>query len=193
MRASLLCCCLFWLAGCAVTPATVDMGWEAHRQQVSALDHWTARGKLAVRSGEEAGTASLDWLQMGHHSHLEISGPLGLQATRIHSDGEHLYISRGEEEARVDLSSPGAVRAYTGWDIPVNALSWWLRGLPSPHSPARQSIDQGLLRTLHQDGWSIRFDSYVESGELRLPQRLELERGDTSARLLIRDWQTDMP
>lgn len=193
MRALFLGFCLLWLAGCAVSPTTVDVGWEAHREQVAALDHWTARGKLALRSGEEAGTANLDWVQLGPHTHLEISGPLGLQATRIHSDGQHLHISRGEEETRVDLSSPGAVRAYTGWDIPVDALVWWLRGLPSPHSPARQSVDQGLLRTLDQDGWSIRFDSYVESGDFRLPRRLDLERGDTSARLLIRDWQAGTP
>lgn len=193
MRFLLLACSMVWLIGCAALPTPQQADWDRHRQQLAALDQWKASGKLAVHSGEEAGTANLEWLQMGKHSHLQLSGPMGLQATRIHSDGDRLHISQGDQETSVDLRQPGALRAHTGWDLPVESLSWWLRGLPAPHSRARETIDQGLLRSLHQDGWHIRFDSYTEDRGYRLPQRLDLERGDTGARLLIRQWRAGEP
>lgn len=180
---------LLWLSGCAGLPPSERAEWEQHRAQLAALTDWTASGKLAVRSGEQSATANLNWLQLGRHSHLELSGPLGFQATRIHSDGEQLHVTRGDEQTRFDLSRPGALRAYTGWDLPVQSLSWWLRGLPAPHSRAGTDIEGGLLRTLRQDGWTIHYSNYQHTGAFALPGRLELERGDTGARLIIRRWQ----
>lgn len=191
MRTLLLAACLLGLAGCAALPPTERVGWQQHQRQLAALDQWTASGKLAVRSGEESGSASLTWLQIGPHSHVQLSGPLGFQSTRLHSDGERLHVSRGDEEVTVDLRSPEALRQLTGWDLPVRSLSWWLRGLPAPHSQASEEVRDHLLRELRQDGWTIRYDDYGSYGGYTLPRRLDLERADSRARVILRHWEPE--
>jgi outer membrane biogenesis lipoprotein LolB len=49
--------------------------------------------------------------------------------------------------------------------------------------------DPGLLLTLRQDDWDIRYEAYARFGELTLPTRLHLQRDTTSVRLIIRQWQ----
>ncbi len=191
MRLLLLASYLLWLAGCAALPPTERAGWQQHQRQLASLDKWTASGKVAVRSGEESGSASLTWLQLGVHSHVQLSGPMGFQATRIHSDGERLHVSQGEQETTVDLRSPDALRQLTGWDLPVRSLSWWLRGLPAPHSQARETVTDQLLRELRQDGWTIRYGGYSSYDGYTLPTRLDLEREDSRARVILRHWEPE--
>ena len=183
------------LAGCAglERPAQEPAGdWNTHRQQLVSLNQWRADGKVALRSAQGADSASLMWQQRGDNTDLLLSGPIGLGATRIHSDGKHLDIHRGGELQRIDISSPDAVARATGWDLPLAALRHWLKGAPAPDL-AIQSLDldpkQGLLLHLRQAGWDIHYQHYREFDGLRLPTRLDIKRGPTEARILIAQWQ----
>lgn len=180
------------VAGCATPPSTtgVDTPWTQRARQLEQLDHWQAQGKLALRNGEQAESANLLWQQTGTVADLQLSGPLGMAATRIHSDGRVLAIQRGEERQVLDISTPRAVRLNTGWDLPLASLPYWMKGLPHPGAEAdTMEVEQHLLRSLEQNGWQVQFETYGTFGEFTLPTRLRVERGDTSARLVIRHWQ----
>ncbi|GAB3286401.1 lipoprotein insertase outer membrane protein LolB [Parahaliea aestuarii] len=184
------------LAGCSTIPDSpaVQRNWQQHVAQLSALQHWQARGKLALRSGEQAETASLLWRQAGAQSELQLSGPLGMASTRVLADGARLEVQRGGELHILDISTPEAVRDSTGWDIPVAALPFWLRGIPQPDTDATDlRFDKQRLSHLRQDGWLVDFSDYRQFGAFDLPTRLQIQRGDTSAKLLIRDWQPGAP
>ncbi len=182
---------LLWLAACATGPAPVaEYPWQQRSQQLANLESWTARGKIAVRSGQQSESASLDWQQHGSHTRLQLAGPMGLQATEIRSDGHELLIQRGDELTRLDISTPDAVRLHTGWDLPLKALPYWLKGLPAPAPRATtvEVVDE-LLQQLEQDGWIVRYQHYQQFDDYLLPTRLSIERGDTRARLVIQDWR----
>lgn len=181
------------LSACAATPGPdgTTTPWGERLRLLGAVQQWQARGKLALRNGDQAETANLLWRQAGTTSDLQLSGPLGMSATRIHSDGALLEIQRGEEIRVLDISSPEAIVASTGWDLPLAALPHWMKGLPQPGSePAALEVEQDLLRSLEQDGWRVEFQDYGRFGRYTLPTRLKAERGATSARLLIRHWST---
>ncbi len=184
-------CVLLWLTACATGPAPIaEYPWQLRSQQLVALKDWNARGKIAVRSGQQSESASLDWQQRGSDTRLQLAGPMGLQATEIHSDGRELVIQRGEERTRLDISTPDAVRLHTGWDLPLQALPYWLKGVPAPEprATALDVVDE-MLQQLEQDGWIVRYERYQQFGDYLLPTRLSIERGDTRARLIIQDWQ----
>lgn len=179
------------LAGCATGPerVIVNAPWEERSARLQLLENWRASGKLALRNGSESETASLVWNQQGRHSELQLSGPMGLSATRIVSDGLTLEVSRGDDLQVLDISSPEAILSSTGWDLPLQALPYWLRGLPAPSPVAgAMQFDQSLLLSMEQDGWQVQFKDYRRFGEFSLPTRMTIERGATSAKLLIRDW-----
>ncbi len=184
---------LLLLAACATGPAPVaGYPWQLRSEQLAALENWTARGKIALRSGQQSESASLNWQQRGGDTRLQLAGPMGLQATEIHSDGRELLVQRGDEVTRLDISTPDAMRLQTGWDLPLQALPFWLKGLPAPAPLATAvQVTDDLLQQLDQSGWIIRYERYQRFGDYLLPTRLSIERGDTRARVIIQDWQPE--
>ena len=90
----------------------------------------------------------------------------------------------GEPEALVE--------AATGWQLPLENLTWWIRGLPSPASDYRLLFDnQGTLAIIRQNGWEIRYDRWQAflSAYPALPARITALKDDKRVRLVVSDWQ----
>jgi outer membrane lipoprotein LolB len=182
------------LAACAgqqPRPPTAA-SWEEHSARLQALTHWTAEGKLALRSPEQSESASIRWQQEGDITRLYLSGPLGVAATSLYSDGRSLVIRRGEEVSTWALDDTEALELRTGWDLPLQSLPYWIKGIPAPGldiQEAQQGPDPALLLVLRQDGWEIHYEDYANYGRLTLPTMLHLKHQDTTVRLIIRNWQ----
>jgi len=186
---------LLLVAGCAGLDqrAPTSAGWQAHSQQLATLQEWTASGKLAVRTADAAESAGMIWQQHDQNTHLQLSGPLGVGATTIYSDGQRLDIRQGDEHRTLDISTPDAILLNTGWDLPLLALTHWLKGLPSPDSTVQQlKLDPQteLLQNLRQDDWEVHYEQYEQFQEFMLPTRLQIQRGETRAKVIISHWQT---
>lgn len=181
------------LAACAQQPRLPNTAnWEEHSDRLRKLTSWTAEGKFALRTPQLSESASLQWRQQDTTTRLYLSGPLGVAATSFYSDGRILVIRRGEEVHNLDLSVPGAMARSTGWDLPLAALPFWLKGLPAPDLAIQGmelKTDEALLQELRQDDWKINYEAYANYGALTLPTRLQIQREDTTLRLIIRDWQ----
>ena len=182
------------LAGCAgqETRDTTPPGWVEHSDHLQSLRQWTASGKVALRTSDRAESATLVWQQQDNTTRLQLSGPLGVGATTIHSDGRQVNIRRGDELSTLDISTPEAITLKTGWDLPLHALPHWLRGIPSPEYKIQHlelTPKTGLLRNLRQDDWEIRYEQYDQFDDYTLPTRLQIQRGATRARIIIRDWR----
>jgi outer membrane lipoprotein LolB len=194
-RLPLLWLLLALLSGCAglAEREPSSAGWNVHSEQLASLRRWTANGKLAIRTANASESASMVWRQHGQDTHLQLSGPLGMGATTIDSDGQHLDIRQGEERQTLDISTPEAIVLNTGWDLPLSALTYWLKGLPAPALAIQQSelsAQTELLQSLQQDDWQIRFEQYGEFQGYILPTRLQIQRGTTRAKVVIANWQT---
>jgi outer membrane lipoprotein LolB len=170
-------------------------GWKTHSEQLAALQRWTANGKLALRTAEASESASIVWEQHHLNTHLQLSGPLGIGATTIDSDGQRLDIRQGDDFHSIDISTPDAIVMNTGLDLPLNALTHWLKGLPAPNSKL-QSFELNpqteLLQSLQQDDWDVQFQRYGEFQGYILPTRMQIERGTTRAKIVISSWQTSL-
>ncbi len=190
------------LLGCLLTACAgvqreaEPTGWQEHQQRLASLDHWTAAGKLAVRSPEQSESATLLWQQVGEATHLRLSGPLGVSATTVDSDGREALIRHGEESSRLDINDPVSLYRKTGWDLPLAALPHWLKGIPDPDAPVEAMSLQPqreVLLELRQSGWLVQYETYGEFDDFLLPTKMRIQRGDHSARLLLRDWRDLAP
>jgi outer membrane lipoprotein LolB len=189
---------LAFIAGCTglAEREPTSAGWKAHSAQLAELQRWTANGKLAVRTADTSDSASMVWQQREQNTHLQLSGPLGMGATTIHSDGQFLDIRQGDDHQTLDISTPDAIVLNTGWDLPLHALTYWLKGLPAPDVDIQQlevNPQTQLLQNLQQDGWAIRFEKYGQFQSYVLPTRLQVERGATRVIVLISQWQMPEP
>ncbi len=185
---------LLLLAGCAAEPGKPPAAdtWQVHSARLAQLDDWRAEGKLALRTATLSESVSMLWQQRGIASRVQLQGPLGINATTISSDGRQLEIHRGEEHRVLDLKEPGALESQTGWDLPLAALPYWLKGMPAPglEVEALELNPEGtLLQALRQGAWEVRYEQYAVFGDLYLPTRLHILRRDTSAKVILREWQ----
>lgn len=195
-RLTLLLAFTLLLAACA-SPGSRPPGsleWSQHRAQLAILDHWTASGKLSLRTADQAESANMVWQQQAGTSQLSLSGPMGLNATTISSDGQQMQIDRGDEQLSFDISTPDAVRRNTGWDLPLNALPFWLKGLPAPAMEVQAlelNPSSDLLHKLQQDEWQVLYQDYQDFHGYTLPTRLRIQRGDTAVKIILRNWQAE--
>lgn len=184
------------LSACATQQPQIpgDTSWAEHQASVAQFDTWTAFGKLALRTPEMAESASMEWHQREGNTLLQLSGPLGVNATTIAKQGNTFSITQGEDRRELDLSDPQALQRQTGWDLPLAALPHWLKGVPAPALEVQllelEPHKPGLLQTLRQDDWEIRYQEYGRFEQLTLPVRLQIQRGTTSVRVIIRAWAT---
>jgi len=182
---------LLLLAGCTTAPpTTTGPDWQAHRALVEGLNHWGADGKLALRSPDQSESASFQWRQNGNQIRVELSGPLGVSATTLSSDGQQLEILQGDKRSVWDVSDPESLARETGWHLPLTALPHWLRGIPAPHHPVEEmQLENQRLSHLVQAGWEINYERYTNFEGIALPTRLRIHREETSIRLILRQWR----
>lgn len=181
------------LAGCAIQPAGPPPAtqWQTYQERTASLTHWDLSAKVALRWRGGAENASLNWSQANDRSEVDLSGPFGAGAVRITQQGDRLEVERGGDSSAYNSSTPETLAAATGWPIPVDALPFWLRGLPDPDQPVeRLSLQDGRAEEIRQGGWTIAYGAYAPAGSGSLPAKLRITHaGDNiSLRLVNARW-----
>lgn len=159
-----------------------------------ALDHFLAEGKLALRTPEQAESAGFRWHQQGSQTRIELSGPMGVNATTLRSDGRELEVLQGDQRSHWDISDPALPVLESGWQLPLSALPYWLRGIPAPQFDVDElALESERLSLLRQAGWEVNVERYGRFGDLDLPTRLQIRHDERRVRLVIRRWHRETP
>lgn len=175
-----------------VTPAA-ERAEAARVQELRALPAWAFQGRVAVSSGKDGGSGRLDWSQQGGRYQIQLSAPVTRQS----------WVLQGEQggSARLDGLQGGPregadarllLLEATGWDIPVDGLPDWTRGLvlDGTADASLQRDAEGRPRRLQQDGWDVQYlDWYPQAdGVPALPRRIEASRGQAKVRVVVDQW-----
>jgi outer membrane lipoprotein LolB len=188
--------CLF-LGACATPspapePAERERAYAARSEALGRWPGWSLSGRLGIRQDGDGGSGRIEWAQQGAEASMGFRGALGQGAWRITTSPDGARLERADGEVRVAPGLAALVYAETGWDVPVRALAWWVRGLASPGAgpPRRLELNgDGTPRLLEQQGWSVAYERYGSGpGGQALPTRLEARRGDVTIKLAVSRW-----
>lgn len=184
----------FVLAGCSTLPPVTEQARLAafanHQDLVSQLANWSLDGRAAIRTARDGGSVSVRWQQQGEHYRIDLIAPLGGGSVRLTGDvqGVRLLTSRGESAE--SSSARALLDRYTGYDLPVASLRYWLRGIQAPGPVSSRRLDRkGRLVSLVQQGWRIRYRDYGRFSGLEMPTDLELRREEVEVKLVVRSWK----
>ncbi|MDC1453534.1 lipoprotein insertase outer membrane protein LolB [Porticoccaceae bacterium] len=190
---------VFTLSACAMqslqppqTAAPSD--WQTHQLRVSQLNDWRLAGKLGFRGPDSGGSASVNWQQQQNNFQLQLSGPFGAGRATLSGNqqiAEMLYQDKLYRQTPQQLASQ-----LTGVPLPVGALSWWARGLPSPDQETASSIatsPEGYASSFEQAGWQLSFSRYSETDAGSLPSKIigthqSSDNRRYSFKLVISEW-----
>ena len=183
MKSLLTLSLLALLAGCQTAPMTTPADRPA------GLHSWDLSGRLGYRAGDDGGSASVDWQQRNERGELAFSGPLGMGSALIRWQPGHAVRDTGKERIEAANSTELAWR-LTGLMLPVEALQYWVRGLPWPVMDGTPTFNElGQLTALQQAGWTLDFDRYGAVDGLQLPFRIRARQGDQRFTLIVKNWE----
>ena len=170
--------------------------WAERTRQVTDFDRWILSGKMAVRQPSDSGTAVINrWQQYGNEYELSLSSSfLGMGTTRIEGSPGFIELTLSNGDVYQSGNPEQLISQATGWQLPVQSLVWWMRGLPAPEGRHRLLFDQkNRLAILEQDGWEIRYDrwrTFVDDLP-ELPARITAIKDDKRVRVVIASWRRE--
>jgi outer membrane lipoprotein LolB len=191
---------LVLLSGCTTAPPADERQaallplYEQRAEIIEGLPNWSLEGRLAVSDERDGGSGHLNWQQWEHSSLMDFHGALGRGAWRLQADaaGAELVFADGSvfhADTVADL-----VQEQIGWHVPVDPLTWWVRGLAAPGRVEGRVLDEaGRPSRLRQAGWNIEYGQYGIVNGLAMPLRITARREDRTVKLAIRRWQLSGP
>lgn len=165
------------LSACVSTPskpipADPVGAWQARVEDLSEIESWEVKAKLAVKTHKRGGQVTMLW-RLDHEDHnINLYGPLG---------GGRVILTRNAEGATLRDNKKRTYQAQTpeellyrvaGWQVPFGSMRYWVLGMPEPGIQYKESLDEwGRLQTLTQSGWEIEFIEYRDFNGRELPRK----------------------
>ncbi|MGQ0658538.1 MAG: lipoprotein insertase outer membrane protein LolB [Chromatiales bacterium] len=184
------------LGACATSSSTIPTpqggsAWEQRQVQLAAIESWTLKGRVAVETARDSGSATLTWEQNRDRYAMRISAPLAQGTFELRGDAGSATLRTPENRTLTAPDPQTLMRENLGWSLPVAGLKYWVRGLPAPGGVAGQLRvdDAGRLLDLEQDGWRISVLRYRQVADTELPDKLYMENSPLRMRVVIGEWQ----
>ncbi|WP_033416685.1 lipoprotein insertase outer membrane protein LolB [Hahella ganghwensis] len=189
----------FWLTGCEITPKRKSStlppaGWDERQQQLANFSQWNIQGKLAVRQGDRSDSLVINqWVQSHSEFNIHVSSALlGLGATQIEGNPQYIGLYQPDEAPLYSDSPELLLQEALGWSLPLQSLSYWIRGIPAPDAPTEMQFDdQGHPYRINQSEWEIELDRFKPlDAEIILPHKITLTKGDIRLKVIVTQWRS---
>lgn len=180
------------LSACATVPPSAPVAesdYDARTAELLALTAWSLSGRAAIRTAEESGTVSLDWRQLGERYRVDLRAPWGAGTVRV-DGGPGAVMLRTGDGIEDYADSPAELLAYyTGYELPLESLRYWLLGVPDPAAEATVTLhDRGLVSELRQHGWRVQYRRYGDYAGHALPSVVFLSGEGIEVRIAVQRW-----
>ena len=185
---------LVLMSACQTRPPAVAYAGTAEQQMAQRMAFWQQRpvwsfaGRAAISLGNDGGNVSLLWKQQAEHLDISLSMPITGRTVRLQGSPGAFTLSGLEQGEMTGAHAQDLLQTASGWNIPFESLSYWVRGMPAPGAQKMIFDPSGRPLTLWQDGWQIDFKSW-DSALPAQPGKVFIVSDDASVRLSIRQWQ----
>ena len=186
------------LSACATqvplaTPTVQNQqSWTERQHTLNQLTRWHNEGALAIQTAKSNQTMQFDWQLQGENDYsLRFMGPVGTgYGTLKTTPTESVYFAP-QNKVYSDKNAEALLTKITGWQLPVNNLYYWARGLPAPGSTVNLQFDDSHshITELQQDGFDVVFQHYSGVGKVDLPSKLLIQNADVKVKIVITRWQ----
>ncbi len=155
-------------------------------------ERFELNARINLRVVDETFPGRVWWRHDASRDELAFSSPIGTSVARMRQDaqGAWLITANGERHDARDLRSLAA--DVLNWDLPIEALPYWVRGLAWPGTDAEVERDaSGRVQLLRQAGWTISYLGWDAAGVAGLPSKLDVSGERMRIRLAIERWILD--
>lgn len=189
MRTVLIFIGLLLVSGCAYRAEQAPAGsWQAQKQQLSELENWQLAARLGIITPDERGSLSLFWRNNSDDYRLNLTNVVGKRVFDLSRRNGRIELIDSEGQRHTASNARDLVYALTGWDLPVEQLADWIKGMPGDADTVSFDAD-GRPAQVQSHGWQLRYLGYTQIDRLWLPSRLELSHNTTTLKLAVSRWE----
>jgi len=157
----------------------------------SAITRFTVDGAVGLNNQGRSSSGSFYWQVSGpNHYRARIFSPLSGDSAEltVKQNRARLRTSDGNEWQANSVTK--LLADQTQWALPVDALYYWIRGLPAPGPvKAVRHYEDGSVREIEQRGWLVRISRYKSRANSTLPHKFLLQNRGVTIRLVISHWK----
>lgn len=148
---------------------------------------WRVSGKLALKTAQENEQSRFTWTQYNELWHLQLVTSLGNSVLDVLGKPGYIQLKRAGKEPLISNQPEIFLLEQTGYELPVNDLPYWLKGVASPFcTPGfRQLNADNQLLSLTQNGWQLEFSGWNESH----PRKIKLKKDDIQLIIVNKVWK----
>ncbi len=186
---------LLLTSGCALlapSPLHSSQQVTAWQQENQKLQNWILQGRLIINADGESWQLSLHWQQLGDRFAIMVRAPLGQGSMRISGHPTHCLLETSEGERFEENSAEELLYRQLGWVLPLDALRFWIRGVPASGPFQQQLTDSGEMAQLQQGLWHLELEQYRHLQNYRLPNRIIARSERGTVKLAVTKWQIDI-
>ncbi|WP_375055588.1 lipoprotein insertase outer membrane protein LolB [Zobellella sp. DQSA1] len=189
MRALLIAFALLLVSGCAYRAQEAPPGsWQAQKTALAQLQDWQLSARLGIITPDERGSLSLFWRQDSDDYRMNLTNVVGSRVFDLNRRQGTIQLTDSEGRQHTARNARDLVFRLTGWDLPVEQLAYWIKGLPGEADQVEYDAD-GRPQSLRAHGWQLSYLGYTRIDGLWLPSRLNLTHDTTTLRLAINQWE----
>ena len=188
---------IFCLSGCMHlanhSPTTTDKTHHA------MPNDWQINGKLALQVPDQNQPTQLQshilrftWQQQNDDFTLQLIGPLNVGSMRVIKQQQLTTFIQGNRRIESN-NAEQLLSEQANLPLPLNSLSFWLVGQPSPNRPFKlidSDSDRNNDKTsFTQQDWHLEYPEFMPNLQHRLPKKIIARHGSMKLRLAIHQWQ----
>ena len=167
--------------GCAQLPVSLqdtaliqrESLWQQRQAAIADYLTWDITGRLAVRAGDQAGSATKVRQRRDQTSRIDLIGAFGGQRLKIVVGSNGASLQSSSDRLITGPTAEAVLYQALGWQVPFTQLGYWLRGLPGPQTAEATEVDKsGKLLKLVQSGWEVNYLDYQNYDSVELPRKI---------------------
>jgi len=179
---------LIFLSGCAGNPTLRKID-PARAIPLSDLNHWQLNARVAIKTPEDSVTASLEWQKNQSLFDFLLSGAFGITIAHLVQQENSATLEIPDTDKLTHYDAERLLQQTLGWDFPIDALSYWVKGLPSG-KPGEQVHynEKGQISKINLDQWQIDFSKYRLYQGYLLPKMIKATHPQISLKVVAKKW-----
>ena len=121
---------------------------------------------------------------------MSFQGALGFGAWELEARPDVARLTRSSGTPVTAPSVSELSLNELGWQVPMDSLQYWVKGLPDPARVLESSLMMNELPgQFLQAGWQVSYQRWERSSGIELPVKLRVSRGQYTLKLSIAEWE----
>lgn len=175
---------IIFLTGCQTQNIKKTSGNLAQQQ------HWKMKARVAIKTPEDNVTATLDWQKQNSEFDFHLYGLFGVTYAQLIQEKNKAILNLPEDRSYTHSNAQQLLYQSLGWDFPIDALTYWVKGLPSYHSDEQVSRNQqGQIEIIQLNDWTVTFKQYQSYSGYVMPRMIKAIHPQMSLKVVVKDWE----